>query len=176
VVLQQPARRGEVGRGEGSARRTQAIRTSALADTARWLSVPVEVGPDSAQRLPQVAHSNRGSILDSRISSGCLSADSSIEFAGLVVAAIQLRSRIPSRPDQSSTKDSQPPFSRVEEATGDILNAIKRSRIDQPILDTIVRTASRLCVVEFAQISQLQDGKYHPAATSNMAKGFGAAP
>jgi hypothetical protein len=36
VVLRQPARRGEVGRGEATGRRSQAIRTS-LVHTAHWL-------------------------------------------------------------------------------------------------------------------------------------------
>jgi GAF domain-containing protein len=60
-----------------------------------------------------------------------------------------------------------------QRATSDILNTISRSTTElQPILDTIVRTASRLCDAEFALIYKLQDGKYHLAATNNTAAGF----
>jgi two-component system NtrC family sensor kinase len=60
-----------------------------------------------------------------------------------------------------------------QKATSDILNIISSSTIElQPILDTIVRTASRLCDAEFALIYKLQDGKYHLAATNNTATAF----
>jgi GAF domain-containing protein len=60
-----------------------------------------------------------------------------------------------------------------QKATSDILNAINRSSFElQPILDTIVRTASRLCHAEFALIYKLQEGKYHLAATNNTARDF----
>jgi two-component system NtrC family sensor kinase len=60
-----------------------------------------------------------------------------------------------------------------QKATSDILNAINSSPIElQPILDTIVRTASRLCEAEFALIYKLHDGKYHLAATNNTATAF----
>src|SRR5258705_1613522 len=58
-------------------------------------------------------------------------------------------------------------------ATSDILNAINTSTIElQPILDTIVKTASRLCEAEFAMIYKLQDGKYHLAATNHTTTAF----
>src|SRR3954465_5132564 len=60
-----------------------------------------------------------------------------------------------------------------EKASSDILDAINSSSIElQPILDMIVRTASRLCKAEFALIYKLRDGKYHLAAANNTASGF----
>ncbi|MFL6417423.1 MAG: GAF domain-containing protein, partial [Bryobacteraceae bacterium] len=60
-----------------------------------------------------------------------------------------------------------------QKATSDILNAINSSTIElQPVLDTIVKTASRLCDAEFALIYKLHDGKYHLAATNNTATDF----
>src|SRR3954454_5664700 len=60
-----------------------------------------------------------------------------------------------------------------QKASSDILDAINSSSIElQPILDMIVRTASRLCKAEFALIYKLRDGKYHLAATNNTASGF----
>ena len=60
-----------------------------------------------------------------------------------------------------------------QKATGEILAAISNSASElQPILDTIVRTASRLCDAEFSLIYKLKDGKYHLAATSNTAASF----
>src|SRR5712675_2877750 len=60
-----------------------------------------------------------------------------------------------------------------QKATGEILAAISHSTSElQPILDTIVKTASRLCDAEFALIYKLQDGKYHLAATNNTATAF----
>jgi len=58
-------------------------------------------------------------------------------------------------------------------ATSDVLNVISRSSFHlQPVLDTIVEIASRLCDAEFAVIFKQQDGKYHAAAASNTAESF----
>ena len=60
-----------------------------------------------------------------------------------------------------------------QKATSEILAAISNSTSGlQPILDTIVRAASRLCEAEFALIYKLRDGRYHLAATNNTATEF----
>jgi GAF domain-containing protein len=60
-----------------------------------------------------------------------------------------------------------------QKATGEILAAISSATAElQPILDTIVRTASRLCGAEYALIYRLRDGEYHVAAANNATTTF----
>jgi hypothetical protein len=55
-----------------------------------------------------------------------------------------------------------------------VLSVISRSPSDiQPVLDTIVRTAERLCEPDYALIfKQADDGSYHLAANSNASPAF----
>src|SRR6516164_2170791 len=58
-------------------------------------------------------------------------------------------------------------------ATSEMLQVISRSAFDlQPVLETIVRTASRLCDAEYAVIFRLQDGRYSPVAANNASAEF----
>src|SRR3954447_3970121 len=87
--------------------------------------------------------------------------------------APKARKRSPVGPAATKLKWELAEALERQKATSDILNAINNSNMElQPILDTIVRTASRLCDAEFALIYKLVDGKYHLAATNRTTTGF----
>ena len=53
-------------------------------------------------------------------------------------------------------------------ATSDVLKVISSSPTDiQPVLESILQTAGRLCEAEYACFFRLQDGKYHLAGSNN---------
>src|SRR4051794_30977253 len=94
-------------------------------------------------------------------------------LARTVGTAPKLPKRAVGEPEVAALRRELSEALERQKATSDILDAINSSTIElQPILDMIVRTASRLCNAEFALIYRLRDGKYHLAATNNTASGF----
>ena len=75
--------------------------------------------------------------------------------------------------EQESKRELQESL-EYQTAISGVLNVISRSPSDiQPVLDTIVRTAERLCEPDYALIfKQADDGSYHLAANSNASPAF----
>src|SRR5262249_14927483 len=65
---------------------------------------------------------------------------------------------------QARTRELQESL-EYQTATSEVLNVISRSPNElQPVLNTIVRTARRLCGAERAMLTMLRDEKYHLVA------------
>ena len=90
------------------------------------------------------------------------------EHVGIAIENTQLFEEV-----QRRTRELQEAL-EYQTATGEVLNVISRSPSQlQPVLDTIVATASRLCEADYAVVFRLKDdGIYHVAAANNAEAAF----
>jgi GAF domain-containing protein len=73
---------------------------------------------------------------------------------------------------QARTREAQESL-EYQTAISDVLGVISRSPNElQPVIDSILQTAARLCQAEYALFWRLQDGAYHLAGASNADAAF----